>query len=87
MPGPESRRDYFVAESALRKIVSGFVKEQVRPHLDNGKSRLDDLDELVVEQDDPEQRAFYEGRVNHLKKWRRRANSILPFAVNFIKPD
>lgn len=80
------RRDFFEAESALRKIVTGFVSEQVRPHLDNGKERMAQLESLVATAPD-EERAFFEERVGQLKGWQKRANLLLPFALNFIKPD
>jgi DNA-binding transcriptional regulator GbsR (MarR family) len=34
---PGDRRDFFTAEAELRKIVAGFVNEQIRPHLENGR--------------------------------------------------
>jgi DNA-binding transcriptional regulator GbsR (MarR family) len=83
---PGDRRDYFEAESALRKIVTGFVNEQVRPHLENGKERMARLESLV-ENSDPDCRDYYADRVDQLKKWQKRANSLLPFALNFIKPE
>jgi DNA-binding transcriptional regulator GbsR (MarR family) len=83
---PGARRDYYEAESALRKIVTGFVNEQVRPHLENGKERMARLHELV-EASDLEQKEFFADRVDRLKGWQKRANLLLPFALNFIKPD
>jgi DNA-binding transcriptional regulator GbsR (MarR family) len=83
---PGERRDFFEAESGLRQIVTGFVNEQVRPHLENGKERMRRLDELV-ESSDPEQREFFTDRVDRLKGWQKRANLLLPFALNFIKAD
>ena len=84
---PGDRRDFFTAESALRKIVTGFVNEQVRPHLENGKDRMARLDTLVAETEDADRREFFVERVEQLKSWQKRANTILPFALNFIKPE
>lgn len=83
---PGDRRDFFEAESGLRQIVTGFVNEQVRPHLDNGKERMARLESLV-EHADLEQREFFADRVDRLKGWQKRANLLLPFALNFIKPE
>lgn len=77
------RRDYFEAESALRKIVTGFVNEVVRPHLKNGKERMARLEELSA----AEENEFYRDRINRLKGWQKRAGLLLPFALNFIKPE
>lgn len=80
---PGERRDYFEAESALRRIVNGFVNEQVRPHLENGKERMARLEALAAAEEDE----FYQTRIERLKGWRKRADMLLPFALNFIKPD
>jgi DNA-binding transcriptional regulator GbsR (MarR family) len=81
---PGDRRDFFTAESALRKIVSGFVNEQIRPHLENGKERMIRLEALAKAEADNE---FYIDRIDRLKGWHKRANTLLPFALNFIKPE
>ena len=83
---PGDRRDFFEAESALRRIVTGFVNEQVRPHLENGKERMARLEKLSAESD-PNHQEFFAERISHLKNWQKRANLLLPFALNFIKPD
>lgn len=83
---PGDRRDFFEAESGLRKIVTGFVNEQVRPHLEKGKEHLSRLEKLSAEAD-PENQEFFAERISHLKNWQKRANLLLPFALNFIKSD
>lgn len=80
------RRDFFTAEAELRRIVSGFVNEQIRPHLDNGKARMARMESLLAEQK-PEQKDFISERIERLQNWQKRANALLPFALNFIKPD
>jgi DNA-binding transcriptional regulator GbsR (MarR family) len=83
---PGERRDFFEAETALRKIVTGFVNEEVRPHLENGKDRMARLEQLSADAGSQDQE-FYAERVTHLKNWQKRANLLLPFALNFIKPE
>jgi DNA-binding transcriptional regulator GbsR (MarR family) len=83
---PGDRRDFFQAETALRKIVTGFVNEEVRPHLENGRDRMARLETLSAGQD-PENKDFFAERIAHLKNWQKRAGLLLPFALNFIKPD
>jgi DNA-binding transcriptional regulator GbsR (MarR family) len=84
MPG--SRRDYFEAEAQLRKIVSGFINEQIRPHLENGKERMARIDQMIAAEEDAERKEFFQTRIERLQGWQKRANSLLPFALNFIKP-
>ncbi|MBI9020400.1 MAG: ArsR family transcriptional regulator [Verrucomicrobia bacterium] len=83
---PGDRKDFFEAEAQLRKIVAGFVNEQVRPHLDNGKARMAHIDQLIAAEEG-EHREFYASRMERLKGWQKRAGSLLPFALNFIKPE
>jgi DNA-binding transcriptional regulator GbsR (MarR family) len=80
------RRDFFTAEAELRKIVSGFVNEQIRPHLDSGKARMKRMENLLAEETS-EQKEFVAERIERLQGWQKRANALLPFALNFIKPD
>ncbi len=84
---PGSRSDHFEAESSLRNIVTGFVNEQVRPHLENGKVRMARINELIAAEEEEERREFFEMRIGRLQGWQKRAGSLLPFALNFIKPD
>ena len=83
---PGDRRDFFEAESGLRKIVTGFVNEQVRPHLENGKERMVRLESLAAAAP-PDEREFFMDRIDRLKGWQKRANLLLPFALNFIKSE
>lgn len=83
---PGDRRDFFEAESGLRQVVTGFVNEQVQPHLENGKARMARLESLASSAPEEEQ-AFFIERIERLKNWQKRANLLLPFALNFIKPD
>jgi len=80
------RRDFFTAEAELRKIVAGFVKEQVYPHLESGKERMARIEDLLTEEP-PEQREFIAERIERLQGWQKRANALLPFALNFIKTE
>jgi DNA-binding transcriptional regulator GbsR (MarR family) len=80
------RRDFFTAEAELRKIVAGFVNEQIRPHLDNGKARMARIEGLI-DVEAPGRKEFIAERIQRLQGWQKRAGAILPFALNFIKPE
>jgi len=80
---PGERRDYFIAEMELRKLVVGFLNEQVRPHLATGQERLAALAGLVA--DEPEsRRAVLEGRVRKLESWRLATTSALPALIGLL---
>jgi len=84
---PGDRRAFFEAEAQLRRIISGFVSEQVRPHLQNGKERMARVDQLISVEEDADRRDFFTERADRLKGWQKRASSLLPVVLNFIKPD
>jgi HTH-type transcriptional regulator, glycine betaine synthesis regulator len=78
------RRDYFEAECELRKLVSGFLRDQVDPHLESGKDRIDSMRALLNEIDGDE-REFLIERVEQLGKWRHRADTVLPLVLKMIE--
>ena len=80
------RRDFFAAEAELRKIVSGFVNEQIRPHLENGKARMARIEGLI-DKEEAGRKEFIAERIDRLQGWQKRAGALLPFALNFIKPE
>jgi DNA-binding transcriptional regulator GbsR (MarR family) len=80
------RRDFYAAEAELRKIVAGFVNEQIRPHLNNGKARMARIEGLI-DAEEPGRKEFIAERIDRLQGWQKRANALLPFALNFIKPE
>ena len=75
---PGERREHFVAEIRLRKLVAGFLKEQAEPHLEKGKDRLHHLNELVSALDDAEEVQRAKSRENILASWHRQVGKLLP---------
>jgi len=81
---PGDRRDFYEAECELRKLVSGFLKDQVNPHLDSGKERVANMRE-IMDEGEYENEEFLRERIEQLEKWRARANKILPLAIKMIE--
>ena len=77
------RKDYHIAETSLRKIVSGFAAEQIQPHVVSGKERIQQIRELleVHEVDDS---ADMKEKIDLLENWQKRANSVLPLVLKLI---
>ncbi len=80
---PGDRRDRYVPEDELKKLVSGFLSGQLMPHLIGGHDRLTRLRELekghngsltVVQRE----------RLRRLGKWHRRAQTLAPLVEKFI---
>ena len=80
---PGDRKDYYVAETSLRKIASGFAGEQIRPHVDSGKERIERIRELMERQGSDEGDALQE-KIDLLENWQKRAGKALPLILKLI---
>lgn len=76
--GVTDRRTHFEPAVELKRLVGGFIREQVRPHLDSGKSKVKQLGTMLGSVDDPERREFLGERVERLDHWMRRGGRVLP---------
>ena len=76
-PGPTHRREHFVADFELPKLLSTFLSRTVQAELEAACSRLasirSGLDAVLVAQTDP---ALVQ-RLKTLESWQRQAASIL----------
>lgn len=80
---PGDRKDYYVAETSLRKIASGFAQEQIQPHVASGEDRVSRIRELL-EEHESEQKDALEEKVELLENWQRRAGKTLPLILKLI---
>ncbi|MDP4625457.1 MAG: hypothetical protein NWT08_10000 [Akkermansiaceae bacterium] len=76
--GNGDRRTYYQPSVELKPLVGGFIREQVRPHLDSGKSKLRILEEIADKTSDHEDREFFLDRINRLDSWMKRGGQVLP---------
>lgn len=77
---PGERRDFYVAETHLRTIVAGIVRERIVPQLSDQDDRLARLVELLG-QVPAGNRSLIEERIQSLQGWRKKAGVILPTLV------
>lgn len=77
---PGERRDFFVAETHLRTIAAGIVRERIVPQLSDQDDRLARLLNLLGEMP-AANRTLLEERIHLLQGWRRKAGAILPTLV------
>jgi len=80
---PGDRKDYYVAETSLRKIASGFASEQIRPHVDSGKERVERVRELLKAHGGEDREALQE-KIDLLDNWQTRAGKALPLILKLI---
>lgn len=79
-----TRRAHYEAASDLKRLVGGFIREQVRPHLESGQLKVGRLQEAIGEEEDPELRKFYDERVEKLENWMRRGRMVLPMLQKIL---
>ncbi len=75
-----SRKDHFVPELSMKRLVSGFVRDQFTPHLDSGASRLDQIEELIKKEDLPV-REHADARLQTLRTWQSRMIKLVPVVM------
>lgn len=76
--GPDQRRTYFEPALNLKQLVGGFIREQVRPHLQSGDEKLREIAQAIEDQEDGEDREFYRERIEKLDWWSKQARLLLP---------
>ena len=76
---PGDRKERFVAEIRLRKLVSGFLREQADPHLDKGVSRLKQIETLLGNLDNTDSLKRGVRRYEILSGWHRQMSRLLPW--------
>ncbi len=72
------RRTYYEPAIELKRLAGGFIREQIRPHLESGKNKIDRLAETASDIDDPVRRKFLSERVERLETWMRSGGRVLP---------
>lgn len=82
--GNTERRTYYEPAVELKRLVGGFIREQVRPHLDSGRNKLKQLSETAREVEDPELREFLGDRVERLDQWLRSSSRVLPILQKLL---
>ena len=81
---PGERRTYYEPAVELKRLVGGFIREQVRPHVDSGKAKIGKLYESVAHEADPERREFLEERIGKLRSWMKRGGLMLPMLQKML---
>jgi DNA-binding transcriptional regulator GbsR (MarR family) len=82
--GGTERRTYYEPAVELKRLVGGFIREQIRPHLNSGKTKIGRLAESADEVHDPEHRQFLRERVERLEQWMRSGGRVLPIVQKIL---
>jgi len=76
---PGDRKERFVAEIRLRKLVGGFLREQADPHLEKGVARLSQIEGLVKNLGNSGSLKRGTRRYEILSGWHRQMTRLLPW--------
>jgi HTH-type transcriptional regulator, glycine betaine synthesis regulator len=82
--GGAERRTYYEPAVELKRLVGGFIREQIRPHLDSGKTKINHLAETARDVEDPEHRRFLCDRVERLEQWMSSGGRVLPLLQKIL---
>ncbi len=75
------RRDHFIAETELRRLALGYLRESVEPQLSRAGDYLNRVGEAVPDEKRSEAARFAEVRFKKLRRWHRFAAQILPIIL------
>ena len=78
------RKERFVAEIRLRKLVSGFLREQADPHLEKGVARLKQIEELLGNTSSGNSQIRAVRRHEILSGWHRQMSRLLPWVKMIV---
>ena len=81
MPG--DRRQHYQAELNVRKIISGFMRQQVAPNLAEAHERLERIDELLKSDGDPN-RDWLTLRLKDLHRWSKNSEKLAPLVAKLL---
>lgn len=78
---PGSRKDHYLPELSMERLVRGFIKDQFTPHLESSAERLGTIEAQLADIADAPLRAHAQQRLSTLRTWRRRTEKLLPLAL------
>ena len=78
------RKERFLAEIRLRKLVSGFLSEQADPHLEKGVARLKQIEDLLGGTDSKDSHKRGVRRHEILSSWHRQMSRLLPWVKMIV---
>jgi DNA-binding transcriptional regulator GbsR (MarR family) len=78
------RRTYYEPAVELKRLVGGFIREQIRPHLESGKTKISHLATSAENIADPARRQFLGERVERLETWMRSGARALPLLQKLL---
>lgn len=80
---PGKWREHFVAETELRRLLRGVLKNRLQAPLQSGVARLKTIERQLAAQGEPD-REFLAQRLESLQTWHRQTLFFLPLLQKFL---
>jgi DNA-binding transcriptional regulator GbsR (MarR family) len=77
------RRDHYAAETELKQLAAGFIREEIRPRLESGAARLEHL-KALAERENSARGDFLRNRVGKLSQWHARSQQVMPLISGML---
>ncbi|MFM7181065.1 MAG: GbsR/MarR family transcriptional regulator [Verrucomicrobiales bacterium] len=81
---PGGRREYYMADLQLKKLVGGFLRSEVIPQLDRGAGTVAVLRKSALQLPDTQRQAFLKERLAKLENWQNRGRQVLGLLHRFL---
>ena len=76
---PGDRRDHYAAETSLRRIADGLLREKIAPQIKEGAERLSQLKSRY----DSSELGPIKPKLKNIESWSKKAEMLLPFVSKF----
>ena len=80
---PGDRRTFYRAETRIKALLSGFIKEQVLPRLEGWPERIAHMEAAAAEAPE-KQKAIIQERVQQLRNWGKKSKQALPVLMKLL---
>lgn len=80
-----TRRDHYLPETELRKLLRGFLREKLEPYFQGGAERLQRIERALRQMPNGEQQLF-KARVAKIRNWERQGKRFIPLISKLLGP-
>jgi HTH-type transcriptional regulator, glycine betaine synthesis regulator len=80
---PGTRRDHFSADLELSRFATVFIKDELRPHVERARARIQHMESLLPTLPAAERRSTGK-RLDRLKHWLEKGEMMLPWILKFL---
>jgi DNA-binding transcriptional regulator GbsR (MarR family) len=80
---PGDRRDYYVADLQLSNFVTVFIKDELQPRMERSLERIKRMERLMEDMG-PDERKLTQEKIDRLKHWLEKGQTMLPWILRFL---